>query len=112
MSAIPDIKDPKVRLAIYERALEMYTEKLRLQGLDVNYNDGLCMVLPCLWLGKPWSLPWIAPWGLRLTYRDAPALFPEFGKRYPPTYPQRFEFANKTEWRIDTLTKIITSMKT
>lgn len=95
----------KQRLPIYKRALEIVEGKSHTEyGLD--YADGLCLWLPCLWLNpKRYSEVWYDEKGKEFSLGDVPKYFPEFGKYYPSTYPHTNEHLH--QWRIDTLKSII-----
>jgi len=105
LTQIPDITDPKVRLGIYERALEMLESKCSMFSL--HKDNGLCLWLPCLWLNpNDYVEDWFDHDGRSFQMRDVPKYFPEFGRYYPSDNYERTR-----EYRISILTQIIKNLK-
>lgn len=102
---IPDITDPKVRLGVYERALEAILKNSEDYGLDGT--AGLCMWLPRIWLNPSGYLSdWIDHKGKSFSFPSAPKYFPEFGQYYPSN-----NYEHERHYRISILTQIIKNLK-
>lgn len=100
MQTIPDITDVKVRLAIYEKALA---------EIKSNGCCWLCHLLPSIWNGQDhFSSRYSDGMGRLFDCQETIKYFPEFAKYYPKTFPYE---RDNTQWRITTLTRIISDIK-
>jgi len=115
MKTTQDIKDPQVRLSIYKEALRLIKEGKQVFGLTSEEQGecyyGLCIVLPCIWLGvKNYMHDWIDNEGKRFYWWYTTNYFPEFDVYYHHKNNQ-MEYNTKNAWRVAVLTAIIAEME-
>ena len=108
---IPDITDPKVRLGVYQKALEILKSgevpDKYLDKWDEERNTlGLCLLLPCVWLNKSYMNKWLDGNGNNFYYQSTHMYFPEFGNIFNHEYNYNWT----AEIRIEVLTRCIAQL--
>lgn len=97
-----------------EERLRVYKEVLAFIEVDGNHNkkwdleyhNGLCLLIPCAWLGCHVMDSWHDTEGEKFSLWDVSDYFPEFGFYYTDSH----NYMYTREYRIKILKEIIASM--